>query len=333
MKFVNIGIVGCGNVARIHAQAVIESEVGILRGVADGSYDRAAGFAAEFGTTAYRTVEEMLADPLVDAVCICTPSGYHASCAIDAMKAGKHVLVEKPIAMNTAECDEMIALRDKMNLTAGAICQYRFTDVIQVAKKLIDDDKLGKIITVNLSMCYHRTAEYYRSSPWRGTWALDGGSIMNQGIHGVDALLYLLGDVDQVYSVCRTLHHEIEAEDTTVAAVAFKSGALGVIQCTTAVQPGYPRLMTIAGTKGSLQIQEEMLRSCDVEGCDELEKQLSRSANNGYNQPMGIGIRGHVLQINDFIDAIRTHTQPAVSLEDARRTIQLINRLYENYTQ
>jgi len=328
MHKVNFGIIGCGNIARFHAQAILASDGGSLRGVADGSFDRAVSFAGEFGTKPYRSVAEMLSDPEIDAVCICTPSGFHASCAIDAMNASKHVLVEKPIAMTSEECDRMLALRDEKGLCVGSISQYRFTDAIQTVKKLIDGGELGKIITVNLSMQYHRTAEYYESSPWRGTWKLDGGSIMNQGIHGVDVLLYLLGDIDRVYAISRTLHHEIEAEDTTVAAVEFSCGALGVIQSTTAVNPGYPRLLTISGTKGSVRIEEEAIISCDVEDREYLTNDLSASDNFGYHQPMNISNRGHLFQVNDFIHAVRNLTQPAVPLEDASRTIRLINEIY-----
>ncbi len=324
-----IGVIGCGAVARFHAESILAADNAELAGFADVRAESAAAFAKDYGARAYASVEEMLGDPSVDGVCICTPSGFHTNVALAALEAGKHILVEKPLAVTVEDCDRIIALAKEKRCVAGVISQFRFTSSVQSLRKMIQENRLGQLITGELLMKYYRSQEYYDSSSWRGTWALDGGSMMNQGIHGVDALLYLFGPAESVCGYMDTKTHVMEAEDTSVAAVRFKCGALVVIQSTTSAYKGAPRNISVVGTKGSVLITEDTIEKCDVEDYF-LEPVIEENGaqNLGHQSPMSISCEGHKFQIRDFADAILTGREPAVPLMESRRAVALIQGVY-----
>lgn len=330
-KTVSIGIIGCGAIARFHAESIIAAENATLAGVADVRAESAEAFAKDYGTTAYASVEAMLASADVDAVCICTPSGFHVNAALAALEAGKHILVEKPLAVTVEDCDRIIALAKEKGLTAGVISQFRFTASVQHLRTMLAEGRLGQLITGELLMKYYRSQEYYDSSAWRGTWALDGGSLMNQGIHGVDALLYLLGPAESVSGYMDTKTHKMEAEDTAVAAVKFKCGALVVVQSTTSAYKGAPRHIAIVGTRGSVVITEDTIEKCDVEGFDFSPVVEEKAGENlGHSSPMSISCDGHKFQIRDFAAAVLEGREPAVPLMESRRAVSLIQGVYES---
>ena len=330
-KKISIGVIGCGAVAGFHAVSILAAENATLAGFADVRKESAEAFAKEYGAHCFASVEELLASPAVDAVCICTPSGFHANAALAALEAGKHILVEKPLAVTVEDCDRVIALAKKKGLTAGVISQFRFTSSVQHLRSMLKEGRLGQLITGELLMKYYRSQEYYDSSSWRGTWALDGGSLMNQGIHGVDAMLYLLGPAESVCGYMDTKTHKMEAEDTAVAAVKFKCGALVVIQSTTSAYKGAPRHISIVGTKGSVVITEDTIEKCDVEGfAFEPIAEINKEKNLGHQSPMSISCDGHKFQIRDFADAILTGREPAVPLMESRRAVALIQGVYES---
>ena len=328
-KRVSIGIIGCGAVAHFHAQSVLAAENASLAGFADVNAKSAESFAKEYNSVAFSSVEAMLSSNAVDGVCICTPSGFHKDVALAALEAGKHILVEKPLAVTVEDCDRVIAVAKEKGLVAGVISQFRFTETVQYAKKLLSEERLGRLITAELLMKYNRSQEYYDSSSWRGTWALDGGAMMNQGIHGVDMLLYLLGPAARVSGYMATLNHNIEAEDTAVGAVRFACGALGVIQSTTAAYHGEPRRLCIVGTKGTLVITEDEIEKCEIEGekFTPLKKKASEKSE-GHKNPMQISCEGHKFQIRDFAEAILDGREPIVPLAESRRAVALIQGVY-----
>lgn len=330
-KKVSIGIIGCGAVARFHVESVLAADNAVLAGVADVRQESAVALAAEYGTRSYASVEQMLGDPSVDAVSICTPSGFHASCALAALEAGKHILVEKPLAVTVEDCDRIIACAKEKGLTAGVISQFRFNASVRHLREMVKEGRLGKIITGELLMKYYRSQAYYDSSSWRGTWALDGGSMMNQGIHGVDAMLYLLGPAESVSGYMDTMTHKMEAEDTAVCAVKFKSGAMIVIQSTTSAYKGAPRHISIVGTQGSVVITEDTIEKCDVEGYEwEPVTEENGAKNLGHQNPMSISCEGHKFQLRDFAEAILEGREPAVPLIESRRAVALIQGAYES---
>ncbi len=321
------GIIGCGAVANLHAEAIKKSK-GILLGAADARADAAVSFCARHGIVAFENAAELLASPEIDAVCICTPSGTHAAMALAAINAGKHVLVEKPLAMNFADCTAVIRAAKAMGVKAGVVSQLRFAKTTETVKSLVENGGLGRVVTADITMKYHRSPEYYASSPWRGTRDMDGGALMNQGIHGIDLLLHIMGPVKRVFGLARTLAHGIEAEDTAVAVVEFECGALGTVQGTTSVAPGYPRYLEISGTKGTVGITENRFTRWDIPDLPMPQGLVpGEDVKSGAKNPMDIDASGHLVQIADFISAIREDREPLVTLESGRRTVELINAI------
>ena len=327
------GIIGCGTIANWHVAGIKENnEKAVLIGAADAKPQFSEKFCEKYGIRQFMSVEELLACPDIHVVDICTPSGLHAPVAIAAAKAGKHVIVEKPMALTVAEADAVIAAAEENNVKVCVISQYRFTDVMQRLKAVIDGGKLGRIVTADVFMKYFRSQEYYDVSGWRGTWKMDGGgALMNQGIHGIDALQYLMGPVKSVFGFARTLARNIEVEDTASAVLEFESGALGVIQGTTSVYPGLPRRMSISGTKGTITVVESLFEEWFIEGEDRPEDiVLGGSQRSGASDPTDMGTQGHTMQIGDMIDAIETGRQPKVTCYDGKKPVQIITAIYES---
>ena len=327
------GIIGCGVISNWHVQAVMASNGGYMVGAVDVKPEYSEAFCKKYNIRQFMSVEEMLACPEVDVVCVCTPSGFHARYALMAIEAGKHTLCEKPLALTVEDCDKIIETRDNKHVRAGVVSQSRFRETTKKMKQIVAEGKLGRVVTADLFMKYYRSQEYYDSSKWRGTWELDGGgALMNQGIHGVDAILNIMGPVKTVYGMARTLARNIEVEDTAAAVLEFANGALGLVQGTTSVHPGYPRLIEISGTHGTVACTENTFTKWDIYGekvpddipfGDELEMA-------GANDPKNIDNEGHLTQINDFIEAIREDRRPTVDLREGRRAIELITAIYES---
>ena len=324
----NFALVGCGAIAGIHAAAIKEIEGAKLYGVFDSYRAGAEKFAAENGCAIFDSLEKLLADRSVDIVNICTPSGLHAPIAVAAAKAGKHVIVEKPMAITKEQIDDIATAAKKNDVKIAVITQLRFTPAVRKLKEAIDGGRLGKLLFADFRMKYYRCPEYYSSSSWRGTKAMDGGgALMNQGIHGIDLMQYLMGRVKSVYADCRTLLHDIEAEDTANLLVEYDCGAIGVIQGTTAAAPGYPRTIEISGTKGTVILEEDSIKQWDVQGeCEE----CSQSDVNSASNPLAIGTQYHKLQFEDLIRAIDTNTEPLVGVDEGRKPVEIILAAYES---
>ncbi len=329
---IRFGILGCGMISSAHGDSIQAIPNGELVGVFDMSPDRCRSFADTYGVKAYHSMDALLWDENVDAVCICTPSGFHADNALRAIRAGKHVLVEKPLALHAADCDRLMEAAAQYGVKVSVMSQLRFAETTRVMKSLVDSGALGRIVTADILMKYYRSPEYFAQSPWRGTWQHDGGgALMNQGIHGIDLLLYIMGEAQSVYGMARTLRHAIEVEDTASAVVEFANGALGVIQGTTSVSPGYPRVLTISGTKGTVGITENRFTEWSIEGMEiPAGIQLGGEIRSGARNPTDISSAGHRMQIEDFMDAIQNDREPMVTLADGRRTIELITAIYES---
>ncbi len=324
----NFALIGCGAIARLHAKAIQGIEDAKLVGVYDYSYVYAEKFAQEFSCTAYKTLEELLANPEIDIVNICTPSGLHAEQTILAAKAKKHIIVEKPMAITKAQLDETIKAIQENGVKVEVVTQLRFTSAIYKLKKAIDEGRLGKIITADLCMKYYRSPEYYKQGGWRGTWKMDGGgALMNQGIHGIDLIQYLVGGVKTVNAQCKTLDREIEVEDTANILVEYNSGAIGVIQATTIALPGRPRQITVCGTKGTVILEEDVIKCWDVEGESE---NVGDTECNSASDPMAISYQYHKLQFEDLIDAIEQNRRPLVDEIEGRKPVDIILAAYES---
>lgn len=331
-KTAGIGIIGCGMISNWHADAVSKISGARLIGVTDLNKEMRLSFADKYGVRAFDSVEEMLGCKEVDIVSICTPSGLHAPLAIMAANAGRHVIVEKPMALNLKEADEVISACERNNVKMEVISQLRFTDAVGKLKNAVDNGLLGRLVSGDVYMKYYRSQEYYDKGGWRGTVKMDGGgALMNQGIHGIDLLLYIMGPVRSVFANARTLTRNIEVEDTAAALLEFESGALGVIQGTTSVYPGSPRRLEICGDKGTITLEEDTIAGWAIEGRELPEDvTLGHTKVSSANNPSGLGIEGHVLQITDMVEAVLEGRKPIVDEHEGRKPIELIMAIYES---
>jgi predicted dehydrogenase len=331
------GIVGCGMISGFHAKAIADVKGAKLVACFDTREESATKFAAEFGCQPYNKLEAMLANPKVDIVTIATPSGAHMEPAVAAAKAGKHVIVEKPLEITLKKCDRIIDACEKAGVQLGAIFPSRFHDSSVKLKRAIDAGRFGTLTLGDAYVKWFRTQAYYDSGAWRGTWALDGGgALMNQAIHSVDLLTWLMGPVVEIQANAATLAHvRIEVEDAVVATLRFANGALGVLEATTAAYPGYLKRVEIHGSEGSAVLEEEDLKAWDFAKprkedkaiLDEMQKH--KSTGGGASDPAAIGHHGHTMQFRDFVDAVKKDRPPAVDGHEGRRSVEIILGVYK----
>lgn len=339
----NIGIIGSGMIARIHAKAV-SSITGVrLHSVYNHRLPKARELATEYGVPAYNDLTAFLADPALDLVTVCTPSGAHYEPAMAALAAGKHVICEKPLEVTTARVDAMIAAADKAGKTLASILNRRYTPAMDAFKQAADAGRFGRLTSASCYVKWFRDQAYYDSAPWRGTWALDGGgALMNQAIHTIDALLLLAGPVVSVRALTGCLAHEgIEVEDHGVAIVRFENGALGVIEGSTCSwsAAGHPARVQISGTSGSVFMADESFEVWDFSPelpADAAVRQAmmkSAGAGLGANNPSAISFLQHQRNIEEILDAIRTGREPSTSAREARKAVALIEAIYASARQ
>lgn len=338
---IGFAIVGCGMIARFHIRALLEIPGTRVAALVSRSAENGMKLIAEMGIPpcpAFATVEEAVKAPGVDAVIITTPSGAHLEPAVVAAKAGKHVVVEKPLEITAERCDRIIEACDANRVKLCTIFPSRFADSSVALKHAVEAGKFGRMTLGETTCKWWRSQAYYDEGGWKGTQALDGGgALMNQAIHSVDLLLWMMGDVTHVTGFTAMLAHErIEVEDTAVAVLRFKNGALGVIQATTSVNPGYPKTIAIHGNQGSAVIeQEDVLRWDFSPPTPEDEAIKTRfvakvGASGGAADPKAISHEGHRRQLADFVEAIRGNRPPAVDGREGRKAVQLICAIYES---
>jgi UDP-N-acetyl-2-amino-2-deoxyglucuronate dehydrogenase len=332
VRRLGFGIVGCGAVFDFHAKSIAAIDNIYLAGVADVNKEKREEFAERYGTRSFDSYEQMLESKDVDVVSICTPSGLHAPLAIQAAKAGKHIIVEKPMALTVKEADDMIEACEQNNVKLTVISQLRFSEATTRLKAAINEGLLGKLLVGTLSMKYFRSQEYYDQSTWRGTWKMDGGgALINQGIHGVDLFQYMLGDVKSVFAHARTMVRNIETEDTAVAILEFENGALGTIEGTTSVYPGFPRMLEINGSKGTIALEEDSIIKWVIEGQDVPEDLvLGARTNDSSSDPTAFAIDGHRRQIEDMANAIWEDRKPLIDQYEGKKPVEIITAIYES---
>jgi predicted dehydrogenase len=331
------GIVGCGMISTFHARAIADVRGAKLVACFDTREAAAEKFAADNHCKAYTKLDAMLADSNVDVVTIATPSGAHMEPAVAAARAGKHVIVEKPLEITLKKCDRIIEECDKAGVKLAAIFPSRFHDSSVKLKRAIDGGRFGKLTIGDAYVKWFRTQAYYDSGAWRGTWALDGGgALMNQAIHSVDLLTWLMGPVVEIQANTATLAHErIEVEDAAVATLKFANGALGVLEATTAAFPGYLKRIEIHGSEGSAVLEEEDLKAWDFAKPRKEDKAIleqmrqSKSSGGGASDPAAIGHHGHAIQFRDFLDAVHKNRAPAIDGPEGRRSVEIILGVYK----
>jgi UDP-N-acetyl-2-amino-2-deoxyglucuronate dehydrogenase len=331
---IHVGLIGGGNITETHARAaraIPEVEITAIQGT---NAEKVARLCREHGGTPYQDFDAFLQHRPMDLVVIGSPSGLHAEHGIAAARCGLHVLTEKPIEISTARADALIEAAKQAKVHLGVIFQDRMKPHIRQLKSWIDQGLLGRILFVDARVKWCRPPVYYANSRWRGTLALDGGGVLiNQGVHTVDLLLWLLGDVARVQARTATQLHKIEAEDTVAAILEFASGALGVFHATTAAYPGYPRRVEISGTEGTIILEHDRIvatnlrnasTAADLAGLLESSGDENQSASSAT-----VGdFRGHQAVLADFLQAIEHNRLPACDGLDGRRSLALVEAIY-----
>ena len=331
------GIVGCGMIANFHARAIQDIRGAKLVACFDTMSASADRLAAATGCKAYHDLDQMLADPGVDVVTIGTPSGAHLDPAVAAARAGKHVIVEKPLEITLRRCDRIIDECRKAGVVLSTIFPSRFHGSSIELKRAVDEGRFGQLTIGDAIVKWYRTQQYYDSGAWRGTWQLDGGgALMNQAIHSVDLLSWLMGPVAEIRAQTALLAHQrIEVEDVAMATLRFANGALGIIEATTAVYPGYLKRIEIHGTTGSAVMEEEDLVKWDFAKKKARDEAIHRqmagrvSGGGGAADPAAIGHHGHTRQFQDVLKAIQRGAVPQIDGAEGRRSVEIILGVYK----
>ncbi len=332
------GIIGAGGIAEVHAR-VIETIMDVtLVGVSDLDPARANRFAEEFSCKVFGSPEELCNDSLIDIVCICTPSGAHLEPSIAAINAGKHCIIEKPLEISLSRCDKIIEAGIRNRVTVAGIFPMRYSKVNGELKAAVDQGRFGKLVMGDAYIKWHRNPEYYSDVRWRSLMELSGGgALMSQGIHSVDLLQWFMGRVDAVSAFSGLLGHKnIEVEDAVVASLQFASGALGVIEASTAVNPGFYRRIEILGTGGSVITEEENVLAWKFDQERDEDRKIrekysgDHKSGGGVSDPKAISDAGHLRQILDIIRSIDNGHSPAVDGIEARKAVEIVLAVYES---
>lgn len=333
IKPLRFGIIGCGRIAPRHAQALqslAQSHAVELVAACDPIESRVRHFTTTYGGTAYADYNALLERDDVDVVSICVPSGLHVELGQAAARAGKHVLVEKPIALNVRDADALIDTCEQAEVILGVVLQNRFNPPMRALRALIDRGELGKLLLGNATVRWYRPQEYYEDG-WHGTWQMDGGALMNQCIHHIDALQWLMGDVHSVFAYTATLAHEIETEDVGVVAVRFWSGALATIEGSTLTYPeNIEGSVAIFGERGSVKVGGTALnRRVFWKVAGQLEHEREMLSQEAVDPPSIYGY-SHREQIAEMIAAVREGRPPSTHGREARRSLELVCAIYQS---
>lgn len=329
------GFIGAGAIAGFHARAVAAARGGRLVGVASRTLAGARKFAAEHGLSfATDDVDALLAQPGVDAVCITTPSALHLQPALAAARAGKHLMIEKPLEATVERTDQILNEARRCGVRVGSIFQARFADAARQLKAAVDAGRFGRLVLASCYVKWNRTPEYYTG--WKGRLAEDGGgAVINQAIHGVDLLQWFAGMPVEVFAWTTQRVHRIESEDTAVAALKFASGAFGTIEASTALWPGFSRRIEICGEHGSAVMEDDDITRWDFRHAQPGDERIratreSGAMGSGAAAPMAIKFEGHLRQIQDFIDGIREGRPFFIEGVEARKAVALVRAIYDS---
>jgi len=336
MRKWNFGIIGAGVIADFHARAINDIPQARLVGFCDGGSGRAAELAQKYACSRFANYDQMVHSGDVDIVTIATPSGFHLEPSVAAAKAGKHVICEKPLDVTLERVDTMIEAHRNAGTRLGGVFQNRFVDAVAPLKKAIDAERFGTVTYAGAYIPWWRPDDYYKDS-WHGTWRLDGGgALMNQGIHMVDLLCYLAGPVESVQAFTEKRgHQQIETEDTSVAALRFTSGALGVIYGTTASYPGQLKRFEITGTRGTVVYLEDSFPVWQFEEENDEDHKIRRcfsrtQTTGGASDPAAIPYQNHTRNFQAFVDALERGKEFCLNGEQARKAVEVVLAVYKS---
>lgn len=330
---VGIGIVGAGVIGKLHADALAGIEGARLLAIAEPREDAGKALASAHRARWYATIDDLLAQPDIDVVILATPSGLHPDQAVQAARAGKHIVTEKPMAISGEGATRMIDAAREHGVTLAVIFQNRLQPDVIKLKRAVERGALGKMILGNAFVHWHRTAEYYAANGgWRGTWTLDGGgALINQSIHTIDLLQWIMGGVAAIQAQIATLTHAIETEDTASASVGFRNGALGVIQGTTSAMADYPVRVELIGHEGRAVLAGGALTEFTgkIEPSDELLTDDDRRLLAGWQPAEHFGA-GHHRQLREIIRAIQDGGVAPVPGNEARKAVDIVLGIYDS---
>ena len=334
-KTFGFGIVGTGGIAGIHALAI--NAIPNAKLIGAYSKSSASAFAIANNCVAYNTLDDLLKADGLDIVCICTPSGLHAEPALKVIEAGKHCLIEKPLEVTLEKSDRIIEAAQKHNALVGVVFPSRFYHSVSSLKNAIDTGRFGNLVMGSAYVKWNRTAEYYKSAAWRGTWEMDGGgALMNQAIHSVDMLQWCMGPVESVMALTANVKHkDIEVEDTAVAILRFAIGAIGTFECSTAVHPGAFIKLEIMGTEGSVVINDNSISEWKFSSAISDDENMTAQSGEflsagGVADPLSISYKGHQNQIEDLMEAIITGKRPMVDAREGRKSVEIVLAIYKS---
>src|SRR5437016_10726624 len=326
---IRAGLIGAGNISETHARALRAIPGAEVVAVCGANAEKVGRLCREHGGAAYHDFQAFLAHHPMEMVIIGSPSGMHAEQGIAAARQGLHVLTEKPIDTSVERADALISACEQAGVKLGVIFQDRFKPDLRRLKQLIAEGLIGKPILVDARVKWYRPPEYYSQSRWRGTRGLDGGgALINQGVHTVDLLLWLLGDVVKVQARTATALHKIEAEDTAVAILEFASGALGLFQASTAAYPGYPRRVELSGSEGTVILEHDRIIAANLRNTPHATASAALDENESASSAVVSDFRGHQTVLEDFLQAIEHHRAPACGGPEGRRSIALVESIY-----
>ncbi len=318
-------------VAGVHATALQEIPEANLIGVWSHTPAKTQKFADQYRIHGYHSFEELLRNPDIQVVILCLPSGYHREYGERAASSGKHVVVEKPIDITIAGARNLIEVCRKNDVILSVIFQHRFTPAARKIRRAIDQGLLGKLILGDAYVKWYRSPEYYKSNTWRGKKSIDGGgALMMQAIHTIDLLQWLMGGIKSVTGFIKTSIHKIEVEDLGVAAVEYLSGAIGVIEGATAIQPSFKERMEIHGEKGSIILEGGNIKEWKVEGCNEFDYVDEQKIIYGLTNSPAISHINHKAQLQEIISAIHENREPLVNGEEGLKSVQIVLGIYES---
>lgn len=330
-KSLGFGIIGTGAIASHHASSIDALPNCNLIAVCSSTEVRAKEAADTFGVKAYSSVAKLVAREDIEVVIICTKSGNHLEPALAAANAGKHVLIEKPIEVSLERADTLIAACRFAGVKLGVIFQNRYKPDYIRLKEAVRQGRLGRLLLGNAYIKWYRNEAYYSSSNWKGTLEGDGGAaLINQGIHTIDLLLDIMQDVESVYGKVKTAVHAIEGEDLGIALLNFKSGALGTIEGGTSLYPGYPERLEVFGERGSIILEGGQITQWTIKEEEKAEDTKQAAESGGASDPMAIDYKLHMAQINDMVCAIQEDREPLVNGETARKSLALIQAIYQS---
>ncbi len=342
-RTIRFAVVGLGMGVQ-HCRDLRDARGCELVAICDTDPERLEKQRQQFGVKATSSFAEILRDPDVDVVNICTPSGQHAEHTVAALKAGKHVVCEKPPDVTVEAVDRMAAAERETGRKLMVIFQARFQPAFRRLRETLQEGRMGRLIGVHGTVNWYRPQSYFHCpGMWKGTWQWDGGgSLANQGVHTVDILQWLAGPVVEVYGKFGVFAHDIETEDKTVAVLQFASGALGTLSTTTAAYPGLDRMVMLHGTRGSVVTVDDNVTRWIIQGeskdaeAEEEARMIAafgpkdRRDTSTASDPFAFATRGHLAQFEAMADAIRNDTPPPSGIETTRHTVEIMQAIYES---